>query len=61
MELFAFADLTELGRGLLHQTNSTLQSAGEVASHVNQALTQFLAKDHEGKTARRSRRRRGRH
>jgi MlaD protein/OmpA family protein len=49
-EPFDFADLMREGRGLLDTTNATLESAGEVADNMNQAMTQFLARDHNGKT-----------
>ncbi len=49
MEPFDFADLMQEGRGLIDNTNTTIESAGEVADHVNQALTQFLARDRNGK------------
>jgi outer membrane protein OmpA-like peptidoglycan-associated protein len=49
MDPFDFADLMQQARGLLDTTNSTLESAGEVADNVNQGLKQFLTRDHNGK------------
>jgi outer membrane protein OmpA-like peptidoglycan-associated protein len=49
MEPFDFSDLMQEGRGLLDTTNTTLESAGEVADNINQAMTEFLARDHNGK------------
>src|ERR1700733_11494159 len=50
MEPFDFSDLMKEGRGLLDTTNATLESAGEVADNMNQAMTRFLARDRNGKT-----------
>jgi outer membrane protein OmpA-like peptidoglycan-associated protein len=50
MDPFDFSDLMQEARGLLDNTNTTIESAGEVADNVNRALTQFLARDQNGKT-----------
>jgi hypothetical protein len=50
MEPFDFSDLMREGRGLLDTANSTLESAGDVADNINQAMTQFLARDRNGRT-----------
>jgi outer membrane protein OmpA-like peptidoglycan-associated protein len=50
MEAFDFSDLMQEARGLFDTTNTTLESAGEVADNVNRAMTQFLARDQNGKT-----------
>jgi outer membrane protein OmpA-like peptidoglycan-associated protein len=49
MDAFDFSDLMQEARGLLDTTNSTLESGGEVADNVNQALTEFLARNRNGK------------
>jgi|SRR5579863_1654980 MlaD protein/OmpA family protein len=50
MDPFDFSDLMQQARGLLDTTSSTLGSAGEVADNVNRAMTQFLARGHDGKS-----------
>ena len=49
MDPFDFSDLMQEARGLLDNTNATIESAGEVADNVNQALTEFLARNRNGK------------
>ncbi len=51
MDPFDFSDLMQEARGLFDTTNTTLESAGEVADNVNRAMTQFLARDRNGKNA----------
>src|SRR2546430_15596508 len=48
-EPFDFADLMVEARGLLKNTGNTLESAGHVAGHLDDALKTFLARDSEGK------------
>lgn len=49
-EPFDLSDLVQSSHQLLDTTQTTLQSAGEVADNVNQVLTTFLARDKNGKT-----------
>ncbi|HEY1758499.1 MAG TPA: MlaD family protein [Bryobacteraceae bacterium] len=49
MDPFDFSDLMQEARGLLDNTNQTIESAGEVADNVNQVLTEFLARGRNGK------------
>jgi outer membrane protein OmpA-like peptidoglycan-associated protein len=48
-EPFDFADLMQDTRNLFKTTNTTLESAGQVAEHMNQALGTFLAPESDGK------------
>ncbi len=49
MDPFDFSDLMQEARGLVDNTNSTIESAGEVADDVHRAMTQFFARDRNGK------------
>jgi phospholipid/cholesterol/gamma-HCH transport system substrate-binding protein len=49
MDPFDLADLMQEARGMLDNTNATIEAAGQVADNVNQALTEFLAKGRNGK------------
>jgi outer membrane protein OmpA-like peptidoglycan-associated protein len=49
MDPFDFSDLMQEARGLLDNTNSTIEGAGQVADNVNRVLGQFLARDRNGK------------
>lgn len=49
-ETFDFSDLMQEARGLLRNTDETIQGAGEVAQNLNRVLGTFLAKDENGKS-----------
>ena len=49
-ETFDFSDLMQEARGLLSNTDSTIQTAGEVGENINRVLGRFLARDANGKT-----------
>ena len=48
-EPFDFADLVQDARNLFKTTNTTLESAGQVADHMNQTLSTFLTPESDGK------------
>ena len=50
-EPFDFADLMQDARSLFKTTNTTLESAGQVADHMNQAMGTFLTPESDGKNA----------
>ena len=49
-EPFDLSDLVQNSRQLLDTTNTTLESFGQVADNVNQALGEFMAKNRQGKS-----------
>ena len=49
-ETFDFSDLMQEARGLLRNTDETIQGAGQVAQNLNRVLGTFLAKDENGKS-----------
>jgi MlaD protein/OmpA family protein len=48
-EPFDFADLMQDARNLFQTTDTTLESAGHVANHMDQALSTFLTPESDGK------------
>jgi len=48
-EPFDFADMMQDARNLFKTTNTTMESAGQVADNVNQALGTFLSPQSDGK------------
>lgn len=50
METFDFSDFMKEARGLLQNTDHTIQTAGEVAANMNRVLGTFLAKNGQGKS-----------